>query len=221
MRTISAPCPICGRGCAARSMRRRSRPRCCGAKLHEHGARPSEVPITEVPLSGKFSVPPFDLELITLTHSIPEPNAVVIRTPAGNGAPHRRLEARPRTRWSAMSPTRRPCAAWARRACWPWSAIPPTPWCDGQSGSEAEVRDSLHDLVGKMKNRVAVACFASNVARVETIAKVAAAHDRHVALVGRSLWRIAAGGARTTAISPICRPSSPSTMSATCRARRC
>jgi ribonuclease J len=45
--------------------------------------------------------------------------------------------------------------------------------------------------VGKLKNRVAVACFASNVARVETIAKVAAAHDRRVALVGRSLWRIA------------------------------
>ena len=36
------------------------------------------------------------------------------------------------------------------------------------------MRDSLHDLVGKLNNRIAVACFASNVARVETIAKVAA-----------------------------------------------
>ncbi len=53
------------------------------AKLREHGLS-EEVPITEVPLSGKFSIPPFDLELITLTHSIPEPNAIVIRTPAGN-----------------------------------------------------------------------------------------------------------------------------------------
>ena len=44
---------------------------------------------------------PFELELITLTHSIPEPNAVVIRTPAGTRAAHRRLEARSRRRWSA------------------------------------------------------------------------------------------------------------------------
>src|SRR3546814_17599322 len=41
------------------------------------------VPLIEVPLSGSFSVGPFEIELITLTHSIPEPNAVVIRTAAG------------------------------------------------------------------------------------------------------------------------------------------
>ena len=34
-------------------------------------------------MSGRFTIGPFDLELITLTHSIPEPNAVVIRTSAG------------------------------------------------------------------------------------------------------------------------------------------
>ncbi len=43
----------------------------------------NQVTITTVPLSGRFSIGPFDLELITLTHSIPEPNAVVIRTAAG------------------------------------------------------------------------------------------------------------------------------------------
>jgi ribonuclease J len=61
---------------------------------------------------------------------------------------------------------------------------------EGQSGSEAEVRKGLDNLIGQFDTRIAVACFASNVARLETIAKVAAAHDRHVALVGRSLWRI-------------------------------
>ena len=43
----------------------------------------SRVKITTVPMSGRFTIGPFDLELITLTHSIPEPNAVVIRTPVG------------------------------------------------------------------------------------------------------------------------------------------
>jgi ribonuclease J len=60
----------------------------------------------------------------------------------------------------------------------------------GTSGSEADLRRSLIDLVGRYDARVAVACFASNVARLDTIAHAAAAHGREVALVGRSLWRI-------------------------------
>ena len=43
----------------------------------------NRVKITTVPMSGRFTIGPFDLELITLTHSIPEPNAVVIRTSVG------------------------------------------------------------------------------------------------------------------------------------------
>jgi ribonuclease J len=53
------------------------------------------------------------------------------------------------------------------------------------------VRRSLIDLVGTCRNRVVIACFASNVARLESAAVAAAANDRHVALIGRSLWRIA------------------------------
>src|SRR6202022_844553 len=60
----------------------------------------------------------------------------------------------------------------------------------GTSGSEAALRRSLTDLIGRYDARVAVACFASNVARLETIARAAAVHGRDVALVGRSLWRM-------------------------------
>ncbi|HAJ22179.1 MAG TPA: MBL fold hydrolase, partial [Rhodospirillaceae bacterium] len=42
-----------------------------------------KVQIIEVPMSGTFDVGPFNIELITLTHSIPEPNALAIRTSAG------------------------------------------------------------------------------------------------------------------------------------------
>ncbi|HEY2051172.1 MAG TPA: ribonuclease J, partial [Caulobacteraceae bacterium] len=42
-----------------------------------------EAPITEIPLSGSFRLGPFELNLLTLTHSIPEPNGVAIRTPLG------------------------------------------------------------------------------------------------------------------------------------------
>ena len=59
---------------------------------------------------------------------------------------------------------------------------------DGHSGSEADVRQSLTELIRSIKHgRVAVTCFASNVARVESVAVAARDAGRHVALVGRSL----------------------------------
>src|SRR5271156_4418703 len=61
---------------------------------------------------------------------------------------------------------------------------------EGTSGSEAELRESLTELIGRYPGRIAVACFASNVARLHTIAKAAKAHGRDVALIGRSLWRM-------------------------------
>src|SRR6202034_2721588 len=58
---------------------------------------------------------------------------------------------------------------------------------EGHSGSELDVRRTLSALVRGLTGRVAVTCFASNVARMESVAL--AAHDagRSVALVGRSL----------------------------------
>ena len=54
------------------------------------------------------------------------------------------------------------------------------------------MRDSLREVIGKLDNRVAVGCFASNVARLETITRVAMEHGRQVALIGRSMWRMVA-----------------------------
>ncbi len=157
-------------------------------KLIEAGLE-GEVPIVEVPMSGKFTVGPFELELITLTHSIPEPNAVVLRTPAGTvlHTGDWKLDPDP-----LVGPTADEAAL--RRigdegvlamVCDSTNALRP-----GEAGSEAEVGRSLVDLVGRCRQRVAVACFATNVARLRSIAAAAAAHDRQVALIGRSLWRI-------------------------------
>jgi ribonuclease J len=63
---------------------------------------------------------------------------------------------------------------------------------DGQSGSEADVRATLSDLIGSLRGRVAVTCFASNVARVESVALAARDAGRTVALVGRSLRNLEA-----------------------------
>ena len=57
-------------------------------------------------------------------------------------------------------------------------------------GSEADLQASLKLLFPRYKQRIVVACFSSNVARIESIALAAAASGRQVAVVGRSLWRI-------------------------------
>jgi ribonuclease J len=157
-------------------------------KLKEAGLGEVAV-VTEIPLSGKFSVGPFQLELITLTHSIPEPNAVVLRTPVGtvlhtgdwkfdsnpvigDNYDVDRLKALADEDVLAM-------------VCDSTNAM-----VEGATGSEGDVRARLEELVAAKKGRVAVACFASNVARLETVIRVAEACGRNICLVGRSMHRI-------------------------------
>ncbi|MCK5295895.1 MAG: ribonuclease J, partial [Alphaproteobacteria bacterium] len=59
-----------------------------------------------------------------------------------------------------------------------------------REGTEADVRESLIKLFSEYNGKIAAACFASNVARLESIAIAAKANGRCVSLVGRSLWRI-------------------------------
>jgi ribonuclease J len=158
------------------------------AKLAEVGLA-GQVRIDVVPLSGRFTIGPFDLELITLTHSIPEPNAIVLRTPIGTvlHTGDWKFDPDPLIGPTADEGALRRIGNEGVLALIGDST---NALRHGTSGSEAELRRSLTDLIGRYDARVAVACFASNVARLETIAYAAAAHDREVALVGRSLWRI-------------------------------
>src|SRR5713101_7803076 len=147
------------------------------------------VKINVVPMSGRFTIGPFDLELITLTHSIPEPNAVALRTPVGTVLHTGDWKFDPDP---LIGPTADEAALTRLGDEGVLALIGDSTNAlrPGSSGSEAELRRSVIDLVGRYAARVAVACFASNVARLETIARAAAAHGRDVALVGRSLWRM-------------------------------
>ncbi|HKS89425.1 MAG TPA: ribonuclease J [Stellaceae bacterium] len=149
----------------------------------------NQVKINTVPMSGRFAIGPFDLELVTLTHSIPEPNAVVIRTTAGTvlHTGDWKLDPEPLVGEPTDEARLRAVGDEGVLAivCDSTNALK-----DGHSGSEGELRQSLTELIGRYDGRVALACFASNVARLATIAHAARAHDRDVALVGRSLWRI-------------------------------
>ncbi|HYD30156.1 MAG TPA: ribonuclease J, partial [Azospirillaceae bacterium] len=158
------------------------------AKLHERGLA-GRIEIHEIPLSGRFQVGPFEVELVTVTHSIPEPNVVVIRTAAGTVVHSGDWKLDPDPVVGLTTDEKRLAEIGEEDVlalvCDSTNALVP-----GHSGSEAAVRDSFMQLFGRFSNRIAVTCFATNVARLESIAKAAAANERHVALVGRSLWRI-------------------------------
>jgi ribonuclease J len=158
------------------------------AKLIEAGLA-DQVPINIVPMSGRFTIGPFDLELVTLTHSIPEPNAVVVRTRVGTVLHTGDWKLDPEPLIGSPSDEERLRQVGDEGVlaivCDSTNALRP-----GSSRSEGELRKSLTELIGRYDGRVAVACFASNVARLATIAHAARAHDRDVALIGRSLWRI-------------------------------
>src|SRR5690625_1296589 len=152
--------------------------------------------IIEVPLSSRFTLDPFDIELVTLTHSIPEPNALIIRTACGTVV-HTgdwKLDPDPLVGEDYDDKRLREIAQEGVLAlvCGCTNALEPA-----RTGTEVDVRAAFEQVVGRMKNRVAVACFASNVARLETVMRVAEAHGRRVALVGRSMHRIVAAARET------------------------
>lgn len=157
-------------------------------KLKEEGLE-GEVPVHVISLGGRVQIGPFDVEFVSLTHSIPEPNGLMIRTDHGNiyHTGDWKMDPEPligagvdRDRLQALGDE-------GVLACISDST---NILNAGHSGSEGDVRRSLTEVLSGFGGRVAVCCFASNIARVETVVKAARANGRQVCLVGRSLWRM-------------------------------
>ncbi len=154
-------------------------------KLAEAGLL-NEVRVIVHPMGGRFTVGPFDLQYINMAHSLPEAQSLAIRTVHGTifHSGDWKLDPHP-----LVGP---PTDEDALRALGDEGVLAMI--CDstnatveGHSGSESEVRRNLAALIKTIPGRVAVTCFASNVARVESIALAAGAAGRSAALVGRSL----------------------------------
>jgi ribonuclease J len=157
-------------------------------KLAEAGLD-EEVAVTVVPISGHVVLGPFEIDYITLTHSIPESNALAIRTPLGVVV-HTgdwKLDPEPLLGSVSDAPALRKLGDEGVLAlvCDSTNAL-----SAGHSGSEAAVRESLISLIAGLKGRIAVTGFASNVARLQSIAHAARAAGREIVLVGRSMHRI-------------------------------
>jgi ribonuclease J len=140
-------------------------------------------------MSGSVTLAPFTVQLITLTHSIPEPNAVVIRTQAG-AVLHTgdwKLDPDPVIGEQADE---RALRALAEENVLAMICDSTNVMVEGSSGSEAEVAKSLRTLIAQQRGQVAVTCFATNVARLHSLGKAAHENGRRACLLGRSLRRI-------------------------------
>ena len=142
-----------------------------------------------VPLNSKIKLGEFDIDFVTLTHSILEPNGLSIKTPLGtilhtgdwkidpnpligNKIDQEKLEKIGDGGVSAM-------------ICDSTNIFSP-----GRAGSESDVRDSLLRIMELKTKRILVTSFASNVARMESIFYCAKKTGRSICLVGRSMHRI-------------------------------
>jgi len=134
---------------------------------------------------GKFAI-----ETLALTHSIPEPNAIIIRTEklnifhtgdwkidptplVGNPIDQEKLNDLKNEGMAIM-------------VCDSTNVFNENP-----SGSENDVREELRQIFSqKIKNKIIITCFASNIARLETILKVSNEFNKCCVFLGRSIHRI-------------------------------
>jgi ribonuclease J len=149
----------------------------------------SEVPLVEVPVGGRLTIGPFDVELCSMSHSIPETNAVAIRA-AGGMVLHS-------ADWKLdPAPGAGPATDGQKLRRFGDEGVDVLV-CDstnvlseGVSESEADVAASLRKLIIEATGRVAITSFSSSVARLLAIAHAAEAADRSLVLVGRSMVRM-------------------------------
>ena len=142
-----------------------------------------------VNLNGTVDLKPFKVEFITLTHSILEPNGLRIETPAGNILHTGDWKCDPNPLIGDKINSKR-LKEIGDKGVLAMICDSTNVFSIGRAGSELDVRKSLLNLMSRLKKRIIVTSFASNVARMESIFYCAEKLGRQISLVGRSMHRI-------------------------------
>ena len=171
-------------------------------RLSEFGLL-DEVELREVPLKGHIDLGPFKFDLITLTHSIPEPNALAIHTPLGTilHTGDWKIDMAPQIGEPVDETALR---ALGKKGVLAMICDSTNVFSPGEAGSEEGVRAELTKLISEFDGKgIAVASFASNVARMESVMMAAKQNDRSVCLVGRSMKRMTAAAKSVGLLSEV------------------
>jgi len=148
-----------------------------------------KIPVTVVKLGSRFDVGPFDIELVTMAHSIPESNALIIRTPCGAVLHTGDWKLDP-TPILGDATDEKKLRALGEAGCLALVGDSTNAVREGRSPSEADVAKAIAELIKTAPGRVAVTTFASNAARLRSVAEGARAAGREVIVVGRAMQRI-------------------------------
>lgn len=164
-------------------------------KLSRNGSK-TNMPIIEVESGQKIDVGGFNVEWILITHSLPEPHALVIKTAAGSifHTADWKIDLAPVT----DKPFRdHPFKLMRKQNILAMVCDSTNAMREGHSISEQQCYHGLKKLVYGAKGRVVVGCFSSNIARLITLAKIAKETDRYFVLLGRSLQNTVAAAKAT------------------------
>ena len=142
-----------------------------------------------VELNGKVNLDPFEIEYITLTHSILEPNGLKIQTPAGVVLHTGDWKVDPNPLIGDEINSKR-LKEIGDEGVLAMICDSTNVFSAGRSGSELDVRKNMLNIMSRLKKRVIITSFASNVARMESAFYCAEQTGRQISLVGRSMHRI-------------------------------
>jgi ribonuclease J len=156
-------------------------------RLNEPGA--PKIPFHVVPSGGRVKIGPFDVEFLPVAHSIPDSHGLALRTPLGLVVHTGDWKIDPTPVVGNVTDPERFKALGDEGVlaaiCDSTNAVR-----DGISPSETDVQKTLKEIIKGAKHRVAVTTFASNVARIRSVAEAAIEAGREVVLVGRAMERV-------------------------------
>ncbi|GAA2816871.1 ribonuclease J [Aminobacter aminovorans] len=153
----------------------------------EQGA--PKIPVTVYRAGEKFTVGPFEIEAIAVSHSIPEPVSLAITSPAGTVIHTGDWKIDPAPEIGPMTDEAR-FRAYGDKGVLALVCDSTNALREGDSPSEQQVGQGLRKVIEEAKGRVAVTTFSSNVGRIRSIAEAARDAGRQVLVMGRSLKRV-------------------------------
>jgi ribonuclease J len=154
------------------------------SKLDEHKLR--DAPLQELPAGERIEAGPFGIELVHMSHSIPDARAVALSTEQGTVLVTGDYKF-DQTPVDGIPADVSRLAELGREGLLCLCGDSTNADRKGVAPSESSVGPALLELIGRCEGRVIVTCFASNVHRVQQVIDAAAQRDRRVALVGRSM----------------------------------
>ncbi len=157
-------------------------------KLEEEGIA-DKVELNIIENEGSFQLGPFGFTYVPLAHSIPEGNALLIETPYGSifHTGDWKIDESPLL---GNASTAEELTAIGDKGVLALVCDSTNVFNEEASGSEADVRKGLDEVIAACKARVLVTTFASNAARLQTLGEVAQDTGRKLCVAGRSLDRI-------------------------------